>query len=116
MSSKRIEYPTWRPSWTVKLALASSHTNMKENRVPSISSATRLATDIAATRRGCVHATSLPLVWGKSENATNCGILEFYEHHNNEKPFKDALGRLSRTGLANHNDDLVVRKLCEFGH
>lgn len=30
--------------------------------LPSISSATRLATDIAATRRGCVQATILPLV------------------------------------------------------
>ena len=42
---------------------------------PSISSATRLATDIAATRLGWVHATNFPFVCGRSENATNCGIL-----------------------------------------
>jgi hypothetical protein len=42
MSSNRIEYPTCSPSLT------------------SISSATRCATLIAATRRGCVHATSRP--------------------------------------------------------
>ena len=42
---------------------------------PSISSATRFATDMAATLRGCVHATNLPLVCGKSEYATNWGIL-----------------------------------------
>lgn len=41
-SSKRILYPTSSPSDT------------------SISSATRLATDMAATRRGWVHATWSP--------------------------------------------------------
>ena len=39
----------------------------------SISSATRLATDIAATRRGCVQTHILPsLVYPAS--TTNCGI------------------------------------------
>ena len=35
--------------------------------LPSISSATRFATDMAATRRGWVQATILPLECGKSE-------------------------------------------------
>ena len=33
----------------------------REGDSPSISSATRFATDMAATRRGCVQATILPL-------------------------------------------------------
>ena len=47
----------------------------EELDTPSISSATRLAADMAAILRGCVHATIFPLVCGKSEYATNWGIL-----------------------------------------
>lgn len=54
-SSKRIEYPTCSPNMT------------------SISSATRRATDIAATRRGCVHATILPCCFAPV-SSINCGI------------------------------------------
>lgn len=54
-SSNRMEYPTCSPSWT------------------SISSATRLATDMAATRRGCVHATMVPGAPHPVSNM-NCGI------------------------------------------
>eukprot|EP01139_Manchomonas_bermudensis_P013825 Amastigsp_a364174_5.p2 type:complete len:111 gc:universal Amastigsp_a364174_5:472-140(-) len=53
--SKRIEYPTCAPS------------------VTSISSATRCATDMAATRRGCVHATILPSAV-KPAFTSSCGI------------------------------------------
>lgn len=35
--------------------------------LPSISAATRCATDIAATRRGCVQAIIFPFVCGRSE-------------------------------------------------
>jgi hypothetical protein len=35
---------------------------------------------MAATRLGCVHATNFPFVCGKSEYATNCGILQGGQH------------------------------------
>jgi hypothetical protein len=40
----------------------------------SISSATRCATDMAATRRGCVQATIFAFSCGRSSKSTNCGI------------------------------------------
>mmetsp|Transcript_9713 Transcript_9713/g.33852 ORF Transcript_9713/g.33852 Transcript_9713/m.33852 type:complete len:224 (+) Transcript_9713:1758-2429(+) len=55
LSSKRIVYPTCSPS------------------VTSISSATRRDTDIAATRRGCVHAHNR-CVFARPASTTNCGI------------------------------------------
>ena len=58
--SNRIWYPTCCPSST------------------SISSLTRFATDMAATRLGCVHATMRffpsPLLWHMPQCTRNCGI------------------------------------------
>jgi hypothetical protein len=57
--SKRIVYPHSFPSWT------------------PISSATRAATVCAATRRGCVHATTRP---PSAQPASNryCGICVLF--------------------------------------
>lgn len=79
--------------------------------IPSISSATRLATDMAATRRGWVHAIALPLIWGRSEYAANCGILSEVSVPVIHIIQMNSLSRLPRPCFADHNHDLVSLKL-----
>jgi hypothetical protein len=61
ISSNRMEYPTCFPSCTTRSA------ELHGQSSPSISSATLLATLIAATLRGCVQATIFPRNIGRSE-------------------------------------------------
>ena len=82
MSSNRIEYPTSFPSGTLRVRNAEKVVSARfpglgcgldnpmiqcdDENLRSISSATRFATDVAAIRLGCVHATTFPLRCGWS--------------------------------------------------
>jgi len=66
---------------------------------------------MAATRLGCVHAISLPFVWGKSEYATNCGILQKNINKKMSNEHLNALSGLSRSSLSHHDNNLVITEL-----
>src|SRR5258707_15794390 len=56
------------PKWDwVRENVSNSTPNPLQRHVPSISSATRCATDIAATLRGCVQPTTFPRECGRPD-------------------------------------------------